>query len=482
MISLLVMLGKTITIISRLLNLGHGSTWPGHIALSVNKNFIKEIIKSNPKFKIILIAGTNGKTTTGKLIQTILEKSKYKVFQNEAGANLLNGIASSLLMHTDMSSSIDYDYAIFEVDEATLPLILKEISPDYLILLNLFRDQLDRYGEVNTIARKWGDTIQHVLPKTKLILNADDPQVAYLGTNERHSGKRSSALQNERIQNLHSAERLWTGQSDGNEILYFGLNDKRLDINKHQHAIDSTYCPNCDSKLFYNTIYYSHLGDWECKNCKLKRPNLDISNIEYYPISGTYNRYDTLAAVLLAKQLRIQQKNINTALHEFTPAFGRQEVLNVTGKKVQIFLSKNPTSFNESLRTIADLGARNVLFVLNDRIPDGRDVSWIWDVDTEEYAKNFNSVVVSGDRAYDMGLRLKYSYSSEFSISNFQFSMKTSRLAAKRANLKFQIQPNLKSAINKALKLASQNNVLYILPTYSAMLEVRKILTGKKIL
>ena len=465
MISLLIIIGKWIIFISRLLNLGHGSTWPGHIALLINKNFIKEIIKSNPKFKIILIAGTNGKTTTGKLIQTILEKSKYKVFQNEAGANLLNGIASSLLMHTDMSSSIDYDYAIFEVDEATLPLILKEISPDYLILLNLFRDQLDRYGEVNTIAKKWRDAIQHLFPKTKLILNADDPQIAYLGF------YRS-------VISVTIPYRMRSYTS----VFNFGLNEKKLAIHTHQHAIDSTYCPNCDSKLFYNTIYYSHLGDWECKNCKLKRPNLDISNIEYYPISGTYNRYNTLAAVLLAKQLRIQQKNINTALHEFTPAFGRQEVLNVTGKKVQIFLSKNPTSFNESLRTIADLGARNVLFVLNDRIPDGRDVSWIWDVDTEEYAKNFNSVVVSGDRAYDMGLRLKYSYSSEFSISNFQFSMKTSRLAAKRANLKFQIQPNLKSAINKALKLASQNNVLYILPTYSAMLEVRKILTGKKIL
>src|SRR3990167_240619 len=166
MISLLIIIGKWIIFISRLLNLGHGSTWPGHIALLINKNFIKELIKSNPQLKIIMIAGTNGKTTTGKLIQTILEKAKYKVFQNEAGANLLNGIASSILLHSNILSTINYDYAIFEVDEATLPLALKAITPDYLILLNLFRDQLDRYGEVNTIANKWQKALEHLSPKT----------------------------------------------------------------------------------------------------------------------------------------------------------------------------------------------------------------------------------------------------------------------------------------------------------------------------
>src|SRR3989344_8726669 len=170
---LLILFGKLLSKASCFLNVGSGSTWPGHIALSISKNFIKEIVKANPQLKIILIAGTNGKTTTGRLIQTILEKSKYMVFQNEAGANLLNGIASSLLLHSSILSKINYDYAIFEVDEATLPLILKEMSPDYLILLNLFRDQLDRYGEVNTIVKKWANAIKNLLPKTKLILNAD---------------------------------------------------------------------------------------------------------------------------------------------------------------------------------------------------------------------------------------------------------------------------------------------------------------------
>jgi len=453
---LLILFGKLLSMVIRFLNVGSGSTWPGHVALSINKNFIKELVKASPQLKIILIAGTNGKTTTGKLIQTILERNGEKVFQNESGANLLNGIASSLLLRSSILSTINYDYAIFEVDENTLPLILKEISPDYLILLNLFRDQLDRYGEVNTIASKWRDTIHHLLPKTKLILNADDPQIAFLG---KFRGVLSSTPS--RWNNIDTS------------VFYFGLDDKTLHQTSRQHAVDSTYCPHCSSKLYYKIVYYSHLGDWECKKCGNKRPKNIFSNPPPSQLSGTYNRYNVLAAILATKKIGVSNEIIKKSLKTFTPAFGRQEILNVDGKKVQIFLSKNPTSFNESLRTIKSLGAKNVLFVLNDRIPDGRDVSWIWDVDTEEYIKKFNSVVVSGDRACDMGLRIKYS--SEFSISNFQFSMKIS-------NFKFQIEGDLKKAIALGLKEVPKSETLYILPTYSAMLEVRKFITGKKIL
>ncbi len=434
--SLLILFGKLLSTISRFLNVGSGSTWPGHIALNINKNFIKQIINKNPLLKIILIAGTNGKTTTGKLIQTILEKNGRKVFQNESGANLLNGIASTLIHQCNEVGKIDKDFAIFEIDENTLPLILKEINnPGYIIILNLFRDQLDRYGEVNTIAAKWKMALNKLSSKTKLILNADDPQVAFLG-------EKSKA-----------------------KVLYFGVDSKNK-TEKVQHASDSTYCPNCGKKLIYKSIYFSHLGDWFCKNCKLKQPNNIFTKTSFYPLSGTYNEYNTNAAVLLATQIDTDNKEISSALRDFKPAFGRQEDLKINNKRIKIFLSKNPTSFNESLRTIASLNAKNLLIVLNDRIPDGRDVSWIWDVDIEEYIKNFNSVIISGDRALDMGLRIKYSYSSEFPISNS----------------KFQIAEDLKKAIALGLKNTPKSETLHILPTYSAMLEVRKILTGKKIL
>jgi len=441
----LVILGKIISYISQLVNLGYGSTWPGHVALNVNKNFIKEIVKANPQLKIILIAGTNGKTTTCKLIQTILETANYRVFQNESGANLLNGIASSMLLRSSILSTINYDYAIFEVDEATLPLILKEIFPHYLILLNLFRDQLDRYGEVNTIASKWREAIKNLSPKTQLILNADDPQVALLGL---HRGGVS-------VPPLR-----WKHDN----IFFFGLNDKTLHQVSHQHAVDSTYCPNCNSKLRYHSIYYSHLGDWECTNCQYKRPKNIFATPPSSKLTGTYNLYNILAATLLAKKIGISEDVINNSLNTFLPAFGRQEILKVDSKKVQIFLSKNPTSFNESLRTIASLGAKNVLFVLNDRIPDGRDVSWIWDVDFEDYVDELKNITVSGDRCYDMRLRIKYAERSEI------------------RNSKFEIKADLKEAIKYSLDNTSKSEMLYVLPTYSAMLRVRKILTGKKIL
>jgi len=425
----LIFLGKSVAILSKIFNLGSGSTWPGHIALSLNPNFIKQIVNQN-NFKIILIAGTNGKTTTGKLIQTILEKNNKKVFQNESGANLLNGIASSLLLRSSILGKIDYNFAIFEIDENTLPLILNEINnPDFIILLNLFRDQLDRYGEVNTIAKKWADAIRHLLPKTTLILNADDPQITYLG--------------------LHLK---------GVNVKYFGINPKNT-TEKIQHASDSTYCPNCGHKLIYDIVYFSHLGSWHCNNCRFTHPQKTFTSSPIYPLSGTYNEYNTNAATLLARQIGIDDKKIYPALQNFKPAFGRQEVLNINGRNVQIFLSKNPTSFNESLKTIANLNANNLLLVLNDRIPDGRDVSWIWDVDFEDFSSQFKNITVAGDRTFDLGLRLKY---AEFK--------------------NFQTKKNLAEATNVALEKTLKNDTLYILPTYSAMLEVRKILTGKNIL
>ena len=427
--ALLIIFGKSLSIISRFLNVGSGSTWPGHIALSINKNFIKDLLKSS-KVKVILIAGTNGKTTTGKLIQTILNANGKRVFQNKSGANLLNGIASSIILNSNLLGKIDKDFAIFEIDENILPFILKEIpNPSFVIILNLFRDQLDRYGEVNIIAKKWKDAIQHLPSRTNLILNSDDPQVAYLAS-----------------------------YLEGVSVNFFGI-DKKNKTEKPQHASDSTYCPNCGKKLIYNSVYFSHLGDWECKSCNFKHPKKAFTKSPTYPLQGTYNQYNTNAAVLFAKINNISNLTIQQSLRNFKPAFGRQEDLTIQDKKVKIFLSKNPTSFNESLRTIASLNANNLLIVLNDRIPDGLDVSWIWDVDLEDFSSRFKNITVSGDRVFDMGLRLKY---AEFKS--------------------FETEENLTKAINLSLKNTLQKETLYILPTYSAMLEVRKILTGKKIL
>lgn len=426
---LLIFIGKLIITLSQKLNLGGGSTWPGHVALSDNKHFIRDILKKS-ETKIIIVAGTNGKTTTGKLIHTILEQNGKKVFRNTAGANLLNGVASTLIAHVSIDGSLPYDYAVLEIDENTLPHLLKEITPTAVIILNIFRDQLDRYGETDSIATKWQFALQKLTKETSLFLNADDPQIAFLG-------REATAT-----------------------VSYFGLSDKKLHQKTYQHASDSTFCPNCATKLHYETVYFSHLGDWLCPKCGYQKPKTQQKDAIYYPLAGVYNRYNTMAAILIARWAGVDGKTIEEALKSFTPAFGRQEVVTVNNKKIMFFLSKNPTSFNQSLKTIIELKAKHILMVLNDRIPDGRDVSWIWDVDLEPL-KDVSLITITGDRAYDLGIRVKYENIPKDS---------------------YRIYESLPLAIKKSFEFLSKNETLYILPTYSAMLDVRKILMGKKLL
>lgn len=423
----LILDAKVFSFMIKTFRLGNGSTWPGHYVLKFSPQFIRHVLSIN-KLKTIIVAGTNGKTTTSGMIKTILERNGKTVIQNDSGANLVNGIASTLALHSDLSGKISQDYAIFEVDENALPRVLEQVQPDYLVLLNLFRDQLDRYGEVNVIADKWEHAIEQLEDRTVLIANADDPEIAYLGTKRENS-------------------------------IYFGLDEKQQITT--DHASDSIYCPQCGNKLHFTKRFFSHLGIWECRKCHLERPQVAITHLKTYPLVGTYNKYNSLAAALLGKSIQLDDTQIIEALNTFQPAFGRQETITYDGKNITLFLAKNPTGFNESLRTIAALGAKYILIVLNDRIPDGRDVSWIWDVDFEELVSNEQQIFVSGYRAYDMSLRLKYALSDK----------------------KLTTYPDLKNeGLLKTLKQVPQDETLFILPTYSAMLEIREILTGRKIL
>lgn len=423
---LILALGKFFSFISTRLNFGNGSTWPGHIALKINKNFLKQALEKKD-IKIIFVVGTNGKTTTSKILQTILNENKIKTIINSSGANLLNGIASSLILNSDLNGKLNANVIILEIDENVLPLIANFIEPDFLIALNLFRDQLDRYGEIDTIAKKWQATLSK-FKKTILILNSDDPQMAFLGENKK----------------LKS--------------YYFGLEEKDLELKQHQHAADSLLCPRCNTRLNFDSFYFSHLGKWECKKCALKRPIPNLSKFNTLPLSGTYAKYNIFAAVLTCKLLNLTNENIENALKTFTPAFGRQEKLKFKNKNIQLFLSKNPISLNESLDTVKKLNGKTIIFGLNDRIPDGLDVSWIWDVEIEKLVEKDMNIYTYGDRAYDMSLRLKY---------------------AEKFN---RVIENLELDLDKIINNLDDKEILYILPNYSAMLDVRKILTGKKIL
>ena len=435
----ILIIAKLLSYIIKFLNLGAGSTWPGEVILRLNKSFIKEIVNSN-NFKAIIIAGTNGKTTTSTMIKYLLNNEDKRVFQNEEGANLLNGIASAIIKNSGLLGKLNYDYGVFEVDENTLPLVLNEINPYIIVLLNLFRDQLDRYGEVNTIALNWREGLKNLKKDTNLILNADDPLVASLGENI------------------------------AAKVEYFTIDQKMMKVEEHTHDVDSIYCPRCQTKLNYQLIAYSHLGKYLCPNCGFKNPKSDFSpqNLKNSQLKGLYNMYNINAAILLLnKILKINFEKINHVLGKFKPAFGRQEEISYLGKKILFQLSKNPAGFNQSISVVKELAQKekiNLLMVLNDRIPDGRDVSWIWDVDLENikdlprYKKRLMRIVVSGDRCYDMGLRLKY------------------------AEMRYEREENLSKALKRIVEIAKKKEKIVILATYTGILDLRKIILGKKLL
>lgn len=421
--ALSIVVGKTISSISRVTHLGAGVTWPGEVALRLNPHILSDLA-GNLKKGVIVVAGTNGKTTTALMIKTILEASGERVVHNASGANLENGIVSSLIQNPNA------DWGVFEVDENSLPGVIKSIKfiklKVIIVLLNLFRDQLDRYGEVDVIAEKWEKALYELPTSAYIIANADDPLIAHLG--------------------LHAKL----------PVTFFGISDKTKVLERMEHATDSTFCLSCGNRLAYEGVYFSHLGIWRCSKCGQKRPKPAITDV-VSPIPGLYNRYNALAAMSVASTL-----GVTADLSGFSPAFGRQEEIG----NVKIFLSKNPAGFNQSLRTVLELGAKHTLLVLNDRIPDGRDVSWIWDVDFEMLLpdepvmkeRDKRMITVSGDRAYDLALRMKY------------------------AGVRCDVYESLKEAMTRSLENMRPGETLYILPTYSAMLEVRKILKGRRIL
>jgi UDP-N-acetylmuramyl tripeptide synthase len=336
---------------------------------------------------------------------------------------------------------LKYNFAIFESDELNLPLLLKKISPDKILILNLFRDQLDRYGEVNTIASKWLESLKVLGQKTEIFINGDDPQLYNIGT------KLTQKVQ------------------------YFGIEKTLMTLKDIPNDVDSIFCPICLSLLHYHKLSFAHLGDFYCSNCQFKRSEKIINFSQKkinYPMQGLYNVYNTNAILLLIKSLiNIKNEDINKWLKQFIPAFGRQEEIIYKNRTVFILLSKNPAGFNQSIQTVSKmimaLGNKkkaNFLIILNNKIPDGQDVSWIWDVDFKPIFNIAKNIYVSGDRLHDLNLRLRYENDKK----------------------NIMIFEKLSDAIESIVHKTKEGERFFILPTYSAMLEVRKILLGRKLL
>ncbi len=430
--------------IIRTFHLGAGSTWPGEVALRIDPLFISHSL-FHSSTKSILVAGTNGKTTTSLLIVDGLKKAGRTVIHNSEGANLLNGVATALVRGSMLIGSVRAEFAVFELDENALTLALDQIQrPHAIILLNLFRDQLDRYGEVNTISTRWMNALQLLPKETNVIINADDPRLAFIG---KKINKQTS---------------------------YFGAETKDKEKKEIPHDVDSVYCPECGKKLVYSVMSYSHLGDYDCPHCHFSSPVKWEEPIKpMVQLSGVYNRYNIRAAVLLLHDtLSLSYEDARRLLNDVPPAFGRQEHFSAEGKDWILILSKNPSGFNQSIESLKELlqaKKTTVCIVLNDRIPDGHDVSWIWDVEFDAVFNYAHTVIVTGDRTYDMAIRMKTPLRPTGSSG---FAGQAGLIA----------EPILKQALQKCVLNQEETNPIVILATYTGMLEVRKLLKGRALL
>ncbi len=423
---------------------GKSSSVPGAVALKICPDLI-ERLSSQIKKGIICTCGTNGKTTTNNLMYSALTGAGYKVVCNNLGANMKNGVATAFALSAGLTGKIDADYAAIEVDEASTIRIFEYMKPDVMIITNLFRDQLDRYGEIDITVDILKRAIEMV-PNVKLVLNGDDPLCAQFG-------KITSA-----------------------PAVYYGISEKVLP--QTDDTKEGRFCPICGAEQWFNYYHYSQLGDYQCTKCDFKRPFIDVevkkvklgSNMEFeingkpmkLNYKGFYNIYNMIAVYGGLTALGENTDHFQKLLAGYKPQIGRMEEINL-GKPVILNLAKNPAGFNQAIQTVlTDSRKKDVIIAINDNANDGRDISWLWDVDFEKIKDdNLNTLTCTGTRLYDIALRFKYSDVNADSISS-----------------------DMKSAIEKCLK--SPAEVVYILVNYSAMyttedimLELKKKYGGK---
>lgn len=420
------------------------SSSPGVIALKICPDLISRLSK-NITHGVIVTCGTNGKTTTNNLLNTALLKCGYTTVCNNLGANMVGGIATAFALAADLKGGLKADWAVLEVDEASARRVFAHIKPNYMVITNLFRDQLDRYGEIDITVNLLNEAID-MANNVKLILNGDDPLTAQFG--------------------------------DGRDAKYFGISEKVLP--QIDETKEGQFCVKCGHEMKYNYFHYSQLGDYSCENCGNKRPaiDFDVTNVNLsgsmkFTVNGSvnidvnyrgfYNIYNILAVYSALSVMGINTDGFNAMLADYKPQIGRMELIDL-GKPVILNLAKNPAGFNQAIQTVMlDKRKKDIIVAINDLANDGRDVSWLWDVDFDKLSdENLNTLITTGIRLYDISLRFKY------------------------ADVKVDyITKNMKQAINRCLSTDSE--VCYVLvnytalyPTQTTMLEIKKEIGGEK--
>jgi len=445
-------LARVVRALSRRLGKGGGTTLPGRLLLRADPRAL-ERMAGRLEHGSVLVSATNGKTTTAAMVAAILERSGERVVHNRAGSNMGWGVATALLDAGREPGQL----GLLEVDEAWLGSVARALGPRTYLLSNLFRDQLDRYGELETLADRWAELVAAERGGARFVLNADDPLVADLGRGREEA------------------------------VLYFGLEDDAQALPGLQHAADSKHCRNCGAPYAYEAVYLGHLGRYRCPSCGRERPSPEVAaeRVELegmagafvamrtpggplelrLPFPGLYNVYNAVAATALGLELGASPDHVREALEGFGGAFGRVETIPVpvagapAGRPLSILLVKNPVGANEVLRTLLlEGGPLDLWLALNDGIADGRDVSWIWDADFELLAGHVRRATCSGTRAEEMALRLKYA----------------------GIDAELRVERDLERSLDAAVAAGSGDGApLYALPTYTALLELRDLLTRR---
>ncbi len=448
-LALAISAGKLAGASGRFFRIGGGTSLPGMIARRIDPNVLKSVVGAS-KAKKIVITGSNGKTTTARMTAAIADANGRRVSQNRTGSNLIQGITSVAVNFADLFGRLDSDVLLFEIDEATIPLAVPEIQPDVVVITNIFRDQLDRYGELYAVARALNTMLENLPETSTILLNGNDPQVASFGQNAK-------------------AKRL-----------FFGLETMEVGTPVPEQSADIIRCIQCNEDLDYKVAYMSHLGIYSCPNCGYTLPKLDIAvtsvklasdgegptHIQMrtpqgemeldIPLPGLHNVYNTAVAVGAALAAGFSKEKVQAGLSGLKTAFGRLEKIQAGDKTIYLSFVKNPTSFNLMLRLIAQhAGEKHLLLAASNTVVDGEDFAWLWDVEVEEIADTIVDVVCSGNKAEEIAMRLKYA------------EVPTDRVT---------IVHDREAALDTALKNVPSGGTLYIMCGYTPTHELRRVM------
>jgi len=443
--------GKAASSASRVLRLGGGTSFPGSVARRIDPDLLQKVAAASGARKVI-ITGSNGKTTTCRMLAAMAQAGGLKVTQNRSGSNLVQGVFSAAVRGTDLRGRMDAQLLLLEVDEGAVRLVTPALRPDVLVITNIFRDQLDRFGELYSMASGLAAVIESLPASATVVLNGDDPLVASLAPNA-VAGR-----------------------------LYYGIRAAGTGAQVPEHAADTIRCVTCQSELSYRAVYLSHLGDYKCPECGSARPRLDVAvtaiqttpdagaeiKIEapdgviplHVPLAGMHNVYNAATAIAAATALALPRpqdpERAEHAMAGLRPAFGRMEQIRAGDRHVVLSFVKNPTAYNATLREVLKRpGGKHVLAAHSNTDIDGEDFSWLWDVDLEHLVPQLASLVVSGTRAEEVALRFKYAGAQTETM---------------------RVLPSRAPALDAALSATPSGESLYILAGYTPMRELRGIM------